>query len=497
MSTNRSTDYLTGLIRELCKLPRETEWAEFKENDAEPETIGEYLSALANSAALAGKAFAYLIWGVRDSDHAIVGTRFSPLVRKVGNEELENWLLRVLLPKIHFRFFSVEIDGFSLVILEVERAFRQPVQFQGREFVRVGTYKKPLKDFPEKERALWRLFDKTPFESGLAGEKQSDDAVLKLLDYPAYFDLLERPLPENRDGIIAALQEDKLISPCPAGGWNITNLGAILFAKRFEDFPLLKRKAMRVIQYRGSTRTEGGKEQVGNRGYACGFEGLIGYVNGLLPSNEIMGQALRKDVRMYPELAVRELVANALIHQDFFISGAGPMVEIFADRIEISNPGSPLMATDRFVDTPPKSRNEALASLMRRIGICEERGSGWDKVVSQSEAYQLPAPLAEATDDHTRVILFAHRPLTRMDKEDRVRAVYLHACLRYVNRQEMNNTSIRERFGIEARNSATASRLIKEAVAVGVILPYDTEAAPKLMRYLPFWATQARQGGAT
>ncbi len=164
MSTNRSTDYLTGLIRELCKLPRETEWAEFKENDAEPETIGEYLSALANSAALAGKAFAYLIWGVRDSDHAIVGTRFSPLARKVGNEELENWLLRVLLPKIHFRFFSVEIDGFSLVILEVERAFRQPVQFQGREFVRVGTYKKPLKDFPEKERALWRLFDKTPRE---------------------------------------------------------------------------------------------------------------------------------------------------------------------------------------------------------------------------------------------------------------------------------------------------------------------------------------------
>jgi len=431
MSTNRSTDYLTGLIRELCKLPRETEWAEFKENDAEPETIGEYLSALANSAALAGKAFAYLVWGIRDSDHAIVGTQFSPLARKVGNEELENWLLRVLLPKIHFRFFSVEIDGLSLVILEVERAFRQPVQFKGREFVRVGSYKKPLKDFPEKERALWRLFDKTPF------------------------------------------------------------------AKRLEDFSLLKRKAMRVIQYRGSTRAEGGKEQVGNKGYACGFEGLIGYVNGLLPSNEIMGQALRKDVRMYPELAVRELVANALIHQDFFISGAGPMVEIFADRIEISNPGSPLMATDRFVDTPPKSRNEALASLMRRIGICEERGSGWDKVVSQSEAYQLPAPLAEATDDHTRVILFAHRPLTRMDKEDRIRAVYLHACLRYVNRQDTNNTSIRERFGIEARNSATASRLIKEAVAVGAILPYDTEAAPKLMRYLPFWAAQARQGGAT
>ena len=488
MTTNRSKDYLVGLVRELCKLPQETEWVEFKENDAEPENIGEYLSALANSAALAGKAFAYKVWGIRDSDHAIVGTSFSPLARKVGNEELENWLLRSLIPKIHFHFFSVEVDGHSLVILEIERAFRQPVQFKGREFVRVGSYKKPLKDFPEKERGLWRLFDTIPFESGMACEQQPDDAVLKLLDYPAYFDLLERPLPENRNGILAALTEDKLIAPCPAGGWNITNLGAIMFAKRLEDFALLRRKAMRVIRYKGATRTDGGKEQVGSKGYACGFEGLIGYVNGLLPSNEIIGQALRKDVPMYPELAVRELVANALIHQDFFLTGAGPMVEIFTARIEITNPGIPLVATNRFVDTPPRSRNEALASLMRRIGICEERGSGWDKVVSQSEDYQLPAPLAEATDDHTRVVLFAHRALNKMDKEDRIRAVYLHACLRYVNRQDMNNTSVRARFGIEPKNSAAASRLIKESVAAGAVVPYDAEAAPKLMRYLPFWA---------
>jgi len=497
MTTNRSTDYLVGLVRELCKLPQETEWVEFKENDAEPENIGEYLSALANSAALAGKAFAYKVWGIRDRDHAIVGTSFSPLTCKVGNEELENWLLRSLIPKIHFHFFIVEVDGLPLVILEIERAFRQPVQFKGQEFVRVGSYKKRLKDFPEKERGLWRLFDTIPFESGIAGEQQTDDAVLKLLDYPAYFDLLERPLPENRIGILAALTEDKLIAPNLAGGWNITNLGAIMFAKRLEDFALLKRKAMRVIRYKGTTRTDGGKEQVGNKGYASGFEGLIGYVNGLLPSNEVIGQALRKDVPMYPELAVRELVANALIHQDFFMTGTSPMVEIFTDRIEITNPGVPLVATNRFVDTPPKSRNEALASLMRRIGICEERGSGWDKVVSQTEYYQLPAPLAEATDDHTRVILFAHRSLNKMDKEDRIRAVYLHACLRYVNRQDMNNTSVRERFGIQPGNSATASRLIKESVATGAVIAYDAEAAPKLMRYLPFWAAPSRTEGGT
>jgi predicted HTH transcriptional regulator len=129
---------------------------------------------------------------------------------------------------------------------------------------------------------------------------------------------------------------------------------------------------------------------------------------------------------------------------------------------------------------------------MRRIGICEERGSGWDKVVFQTEFYQLPAPLAEATEDHTRVVLFAPRPLSRMDKADRIRAVYLHACLRYVNREHLTNTSVRERFGIEPQNIAAASRLIREAVDDGAIVPYDPGAAPKLMRYVPNWADPRR-----
>ncbi|MFS8068757.1 MAG: ATP-binding protein, partial [Byssovorax sp.] len=460
--------------------------------NSEPQEIGEYLSALANSAALAGKAFAYLVWGVADGDHEIVGTRFAPRAAKVGNEELESWLLRLLSPKIHFRFFEVTVDAQPVVLLEIERAFRHPVQFQALEYIRVGSYKKKLKDLPEKERALWRIFDRMPFEDGTAAERVSDEEVLRLLDCSAYFDLLDRPLPANHSLILKALSDDSLILPCEAGGWNITNLGAMLFAKRLEDFRALRRKAMRVILYRGVSRVETLKEQIGSRGYACGFEGLIGSINGLLPSNEVIEQALRKTVPRFPELAVRELVANALIHQDFFLTGVGPMVEIFEDRIEITNPGVPLVDTQRFVDTPPKSRNEALASLLRRIGICEERGSGWDKVVFETELYQLPAPLAEATDEHTRVVLFAPRPLGKTDKADRVRAVYLHACLRYVSREYLTNTSVRARFGIEPQNIANASRLIREGVEAGLIVAHDPNAAPRLMRYVPFWASARR-----
>ena len=490
MTTPQPADYPADLVRELCKLPGETEWVEFKVNMGRPQEIGEYVSALANSAALSGKAFAYVVWGVSDEDHAVVGTNFDPGSAKVGNEELENWLLRLLAPRIDFRFLQSSVDGFSVVVLEIARAFRHPVRFQGREYVRVGSYKKNLRDFPEKERALWRTFERTPFEDRIAVERVRDDEVLRLLDYPAYFDLLDRPLPENRGGILDALTRDRLIHRSDAGGWNVTNLGLVLFAKHMEGTDNLRRKAMRVIQYRGTSRIETLRERVEPKGYASGFEGLIRSINDLLPTNEVMEEAIRKTAPRFPDPAVRELVANALIHQDFFITGAGPMVEIFEDRIELTNPGAPLVDTQRLVDSPPRSRNESLASFMRRIGICEERGSGWDKIVFQSELHQLPAPLAEVVEDNTRVVLFAPRPLASMDKTERVRATYFHACLRYVNRGYVTNASMRGRFGIASRNSAQASRLIAEAIDEGVIVPDDPNAALRLMRYAPWWAKE-------
>jgi ATP-dependent DNA helicase RecG len=488
MSGMRSAEYLAGLVRELCKLPKETEWLEFKVDNTDPREMGEQLSALANSAALAGKAQAYFVWGVDDASHDIVGTQFSPALVKVGNEELESWLLHLLSPKIEFRFFEVEIGDKRVVLLEIEGARGQPVQFHGHEYVRVGTYKKKLKDFPEKERALWRIFDRVPFEGGIAAEHIADEDAFRLLDFSSYFSLIGRPIPETKQGVLAALAEEALICACDAGGWNITNLGAVLFATRLDQFSGLSRKAIRVIVYKGNSRIETSREQLGTKGYASGFEGLIAFINGLVPSNEVIQQALRKTVPMYPELAVRELVVNVLIHQDFFMTGTGPMVEIFSDRMEVTNPGKPLVAADRFLDTPPKSRNEVLASLMRRMGICEERGSGIDKVVFQTELFQLPAPLFEVTGESTRAVLFAHRSLTKMDKEDRVRACYLHACLKYVNREHLTNTTVRGRFGIEQQNIATASRLIKEAVDAGAIAPVDPDSAKSHRRYVPWWA---------
>jgi predicted HTH transcriptional regulator len=322
----------------------------------------------------------------------------------------------------------------------------------------------------------------------MAASDLSAEDVLRLLDYPAYFELTGLPLPENRAGILNALKADQLIQEMPGGQWGIANLGAILFAKQLHSFQHLERKAVRLILYRGNSRIETVREIEGNKGYAVGFEGLVDYLKALLPSNEEIGKAFRKEVPMYPELAIRELVANAIIHQDFFVSGTGPMIELFDTRMEITNPGVPLVATDRFLDSPPQSRNEALASFMRRINICEERGSGVDKVVSQTEFYQLPAPIFEETEQHTRVVLFTYKSFRDMESEDRIRACYQHCCLKYVNRESMNNTSLRERFSIDESNSAIASRVIRQTLEAGLIKLYDPKANRKAYRYVPYWA---------
>ena len=484
----RSTDYIKSLVNEIIKLPNETEWIEFKHNNEDPQMIGEYISALSNSAALNGKTNGYIIWGVDDNTHEILGTTFTPSSAKKGGEALENWILRLLEPKIDFKFYEVEIDEKSIVLLEIAPAYRHPVTFSGTEYIRLGSHKKKLKELAEKERELWRIFDKVPFEKQIAVDNIDASELLGYLEYTKYFDLLNIPLPENRNAILEALISDNMVNKLDNAKYAITNLGAILFAKDLSKFNNLKRKAIRVIQYKDNTKFQTIKEIVGNKGYAVGFEGLIEYINNMLPSNEVIKQAFRENKTMYPELSIREIVANAIIHQDFFATGSSVMIEIFANRFEVTNPGTPLVDTERFLDSPPKSRNEAIASFMRRIGICEERGSGVDKIVIQTELYQLPAPIFETNGDHTVAILFAHKELKDMDKADKIRACYLHASLRYIQHDYMTNTSLRERFNIDVKNRSMVSKIINDAIEANKIAIYDENVGTKARTYIPSWA---------
>ena len=483
------TGYLESLLSGLTSLPHETEWVEFKVNNSSPDDIGEYLSALSNSATLHGKNTAYLVWGVKNDNHEIIGTTFKPRLEKIGNQELENWLATQLSPRINFKIHEFPYEGKDIVIFEIPKATHVPVGFKGTEYIRVGSCKQKLRDFSEKERKLWVLFSLEPFEKGIASEHLTADDVIKNLNYPAYFDLTKQSLPDNRDGIINRLVSEKLIVKRIDNKFDITNLGVILFAKDLQVFERLSRKAIRVVIYKGKNRIETQRERTGFKGYAIDYEEIVEFINDQLPKNERIGKAFREEQRMYPEIAIRELVANAIIHQDFNITGTGPIIEIFSDRIEITNPGVPLIDTMRFIDELPRSRNEDLAAFMRRINICEERGSGIDKVINAVELFQLPAPEFRVTNNHTQVTLFAYKKLADMDKADRVRACYQHACLRHVSNDHMTNSSLRERFSIKDENYSMASRIISDTINESLIKPYDPEnTSRKHAKYVPFWA---------
>jgi predicted HTH transcriptional regulator len=472
------------LLRSLHPVPQELNELDWKsEISPNSEKLAKHLSAFANH-----EDGGFLAFGISDSGMPIglPNKEYSEIIKKIGNIARQN-----LDPEVCIDHSIQIINNIPILLIYIPESAQKPVCLKGKSIAEAyirsaGQTRKMTRQ--EIRKAISKSSDFC-FEEQLAATKISSDDVIKMIDFISYFELLNQSLPATRDSIIEKLISEKIVNKTN-DYYNITNLGAILFAKNLNDFPGLIRKAVRVVIYEGNNRLKTIKEQQGIKGYASGFEGLVKYINDQLPTNEIIEQALRKEVKVYPEIAVRELVANCLIHQDFYEIGAGPMVEIFSDRIEITNPGRPLIHTLRFIDYPPKSRNEMLASFMRRLKICEERGSGIDKVITSVEIFQLPAPDFIVIENNLKAILYAPKHLTKMDKEDRIRACYQHCCLKYVSGGEkMSNSSLRQRFNISDKNYPMASRIIAETLEAGLIKLADPNSkSKKYAFYLPFWA---------
>jgi ATP-dependent DNA helicase RecG len=164
------------------------------------------------------------------------------------------------------------------------------------------------------------------------------------------------------------------------------------------------------------------------------------------------------------------------------------MIEVYSDRVEISNPGEPFVPVDRFIDGY-QSRNERLADLMRRMGVCEEKGSGVDRVVQAAEVFQLPAPDFRTHLRRTVVVLFGPKPFEEMDRNERVRACYQHCVLRWVMNERMTNQTLRERFRLSESKASTVSDIIRATIDSGEIKTDESVGGSrKYARYLPGWA---------
>jgi ATP-dependent DNA helicase RecG len=124
-----------------------------------------------------------------------------------------------------------------------------------------------------------------------------------------------------------------------------------------------------------------------------------------------------------------------------------------------------------------------------RMRMCEEKGSGVDKVISAMEGERMPAPDFQADSVRTKVILYARKNFDDMDRDERIRACYQHCCLQHAMNEKMSNQSLRERFGLPESKSASVSQVIAAALDVGKIKLVDNQTkSKKCARYIPFWA---------
>ena len=462
---------------------QESEICEFKTNNSRPELIGKSISALANAAAVMAVDQAYLFFGVADKGE-VVGTNFD-FAKKHKNQELRNWLATQLNPAIYFTVDTVEVNRKRVVVFTIEAASLYPVKFKGEESIRVGSYTKPLSEHPDLEKILWQNLGRQTFEERVALDNLTPQEVLEKLDYQSYFALKRVNLGHTTKEIIEQLQKAKCLKPSK-GCYAITNLGALLMAKDIKDFDQLQNKVPRLIIYRDTSRINAVKDFIPSTGYIASIPQILELIFNVLPSNEEIQKALRVERSLYPEDALRELIVNALIHQDFNLSGSLPIVEVFPGRIEIRNLGKPLIAVQRFVDGA-ENRNELLAKEMRLLHFCEERGSGLDKVLTACEFHQLPPPLIVADATKTTVTLYAPQKFEKMSKQDKIRACYLHACLKFVNNEVMTNQSLRTRLGVEQKKYTAISQIIKNTLEANLIKKDESDRVDRGPAYLPYW----------
>lgn len=476
-------DAIRNLEASLHPVPCELNALDWKSGlSPKSERLAQHMSAFANNEG--GGFFAF---GVNnDATRCEIDQKTADdIVTKLGNIAKNN-----LFRPIKIEHILKDFEGSPVLFVHVPEQPDKPIYLRGGD-IYDSYYRSAGSTHKMPRQMVANMIAKSQgvsFEMMAAKENISADEISKLINVREFFRMIGKPMPEDAAKIAEQCSNYNL---CENNGerWNITNLGALLFAYDFRDFRHLEFKYILVRQYEGTNNRNLISEKFFYEGYAVSLSKIVEHTMSLLPKKEIIQKAQRENIPTYPEVAIRELAANMQIHQNFEISGMSNTIEIFTNRLTITNPGAPLIDTDRFIDMPPKSRNEKLAQAMFLFNLCERRGSGMDRAVEGIEKLCLPAIKVEKGDEFTRVSMYPQKDYTQMTKAEKVLACYQHACLLNEDGLQLTNQSLRERLGISKNNSATASRIISEAVDLGLIKPFDQEGgSKKFSSYIPFYA---------
>ena len=360
-------EHLVAVVNELRSYKTEKEWFEFKENWYEPKELGEYISALANSAAYEGRDCAYFVWGIHDVTHDVTGTNFDP-DQDVKGEPLKHFLARQVYPDIDFRFDEIRLEKKRVVVLSIPAAKKIPVSFAEERYIRIGSSKEKLKKYPEKESFLFSVLrDGFPTIENTESEYQDLTFEKLKIYYGAKGIKLNEKQYKNNLGLYTT-----------EGKYNI-------MAQLLSDNSHMP---VRVAIFSGTSKADN-MYSVREFGNQCLFYTLdevlrYGDVLNIIQADETKRIVERKEVPLFDNDAFREAIINAFLHNKW-VDGNEPMITVFSDRIEILSRGTlPKKQTlQGFYSGESVPVNVKLSEIFLQLHISEKTGRGVPKITEK------------------------------------------------------------------------------------------------------------------
>lgn len=361
-------DKYVDLLETLLSYKDEYEWLEFKENWFSKDEIGEYISAIANGAALCGKEYGYMIWGIKDETKNVIGTTIN-FNQDINHEPYKHYLSRYLSPKIAFEVIELSYKEQRVLILIIPQSKSVVTKFKNEAFIRIGSNKEKLEKFPEWEIKLnSTLVHGYPTIVNVAAPDYAQELTFeKLFMYygakglTLRQDTFEKTLKlKNKDdqyNIMAYILSDQNSIPIRVSIFSGTDKTAPLYSvKEFGNTCILY-SLDKILEY--------------------------GDAINIIQADERNRISERKDVPLFNYEAYHEAMLNAFIHNKWLTLN-GPQISIFTDRIEILSHGG--LAFDQdiegFYSGASIPVNEVLASIFLQLRISERSGRGVPKIIS-------------------------------------------------------------------------------------------------------------------
>lgn len=474
---------LNLLEKSLSPIPQELNELDWKASTCKAERMSKHLSAFAN---YSGGGF--LVFGIDDK-----GT-VNGLTQKdadLFSGQIANWARDLVTPEVRTQIFSFVFKDKALLGVFIEEAFDKPVHKKSGtiedSFLRAGGQSRLMTRDEIRHSMMSSRHQR--FE-----EMPASLPSIMVVNWQEQFDFsefLQRTRFDSTDPnrLMEHLFSHKLIARIDQK-YLPTNLAILTCAKDLTQFPSYERYAVRLTEYSDTTKMQAKRDHTFRSGVSLSLDSIVKHIIESLPHSEIIQNATKLRTSVIPPVAIRELVINSIMHRDFSKTNSFITIEIFSDRIEITNPGGllPDISVDRLIDHPSICRNEVFSDFLRKLGLAEERGSGVDNALIAIELWGLPPIIFESQRDYFKAIILMPKKFNDMSKDERITATYQHTCLNKLTGRRTTNSSLRERFKFSAEETTKIGRLITDAVEAQRIKLANPNASKRDFHYVPYWA---------